>query len=258
MDFCREHYGREYAPNTRETFRRQTLHQFVAAGLVVQNPDDPARPINSPKWCYQIESTALELLRSYGAPQWSANLEAYLQDTQTLRQRYARQREMQKIPVRVADGREYFLSSGRHSELIKAIVEEFSPRFVPGGRVVYVGGTGAKWGYFDAELLASLGVTIDSHGKMPDVVIYYEPQQWLLLVEAVTSHGPVNPKRREELAELFGSSAAGLVYVTAFASRAEMGSYLADISWETEVWLADSPTHLVHFDGERFLGPYDE
>jgi hypothetical protein len=34
--------------------------------------------------------------------------------------------------------------------------------------------------------------------------------------------------------------------------------YLDKISWETEVWVADSPTHMIHFNGERFLGPYTE
>ena len=92
MDFCRDHYGRQYAPNTRETFRRQTMHQFVDAGLAVPNPDDPSRPVNSPKFCYQIEPTALELLKTYGTPAWGDGLKAYLRSVETLRQRYARAR----------------------------------------------------------------------------------------------------------------------------------------------------------------------
>ena len=72
------------------------------------------------------------------------------------------------------------------------------------------------------------------------------------------SRRPVNSKRRQELKELFAKSSAGLVFVTAFLDRRAMLKYLNDISWETEVWLAESPTHLIHFNGERFLGPYDE
>ena len=79
----------------------------------------------------------------------------------------------------------------------------------------------------------------------------------LLLVESVTSHGPVDAKRHNELAELFDGATPGLVYVTAFPNRVVMGKYLRDISWETEVWCADAPTHLIHFDGKRFLGPYE-
>ena len=101
-------------------------------------------------------------------------------------------------------------------------------------------------------------VEIEEHGKMPDVVVHHVEKNWLVLIEAVTSHGPVNPKRRQELKELFSGSKIGLVFVTAFLERKAMIKYLNDISWETEVWLAESPTHLIHFNGERFLGPYDD
>jgi adenine-specific DNA-methyltransferase len=139
MDFCRDHYGRQYAPNTRETFRRQTMHQFVDAGLVVPNPDDPSRPVNSPKFCYQIEPTALELLKTYGTPAWVDGLKAYLRSVQTLKQRYARARELKMVPVTLAEGKEVYLTPGDHSRLVKAIIDEFAPRFVPGGHVIYVG-----------------------------------------------------------------------------------------------------------------------
>ena len=68
----------------------------------------------------------------------------------------------------------------------------------------------------------------------------------------------MNPKRRQELKELFSGLTAGLVFVTAFLDRRAMLKYLNDISWETDVWIAESPTHLIHFNGERFLGPYEE
>ena len=124
--------------------------------------------------------------------------------------------------------------------------------------MIYVGDTGDKWGYFDAELLSKLGVTVDIHGKMPDVVFYYAKGNWLLLIEAVTSHGPVDAKRHHELAQLFSGAEAGLVYVKAFPNRAVMAKYIGDIAWETEVWISDAPSHLIHFDGEKFLGPYNE
>ena len=93
---------------------------------------------------------------------------------------------------------------------------------------------------------------------MPDVVLHYPAKNWLLLVEAVTSHGPVDSKRHAELAMLFRDSTAGLVYVTAFPSWAIMARYFPEIAWKTEVWTTDSPSHLIHFNGERFLGPYKE
>jgi len=124
--------------------------------------------------------------------------------------------------------------------------------------LVYVGDTGDKWSYFDAPLMTDLGVDVDSHGKMPDVVLHFTAKNWLLLAESVTSHGPVDGKRHAELAKLFAGSTAGLVYVTAFPNRAIMARYLGEIAWETEVWVSDSPSHLIHFNGVRFLGPYDD
>ncbi|HEY3840109.1 MAG TPA: BsuBI/PstI family type II restriction endonuclease [Bryobacteraceae bacterium] len=256
MDWIRKNYKKIYAPNTRETFRRQTMHQFVDAGIAVYNPDKPDRPVNSPAAVYQIGPSALALLRSFDTPAWHRNLTAYLAESQTLAARYAHDRKQTLIPVQIAPGMKIKLSPGEHSELIRAIIEDFGARFVPGGVLIYAGDTGEKWGYFDAVLLAKLGVNVDAHGKMPDVVLHYPERNWLLLIESVTSHGPVDGKRHAELARLFASSTAGLVYVTAFPNRAVMGRYLGEIAWETEVWVADAPSHLIHFNGERFLGPY--
>lgn len=256
MDWAREHYRKEYAPNTRETVRRQTMHQFVDAGIAVYNPDNPARPVNSPKTVYRIEPATLALLRTYGTGQWHDNLTGYLTQRQTLASQYAREREQNRIPVQIAPGSKISLSPGEHSQLIKAVIEDFATRFVPGAVLIYAGDTGNKWGYFDAVSLVKLGVNVEAHGKMPDVVVHYPEKNWLLLVEAVTSHGPVDGKRHAELARLFDSSKAGLVYVTAFPDRALMARYLQEIAWETEVWVADAPSHLIHFNGIRFLGPH--
>ncbi|MDD1617832.1 MAG: BsuBI/PstI restriction endonuclease, C-terminal, partial [Methylococcaceae bacterium NSP1-2] len=241
----------------RETFRRQTMHQFVDAGIALYNPDKPDRPVNSPKAVYQVAPTVLILLRSFSTPEWHDNLMTYLSLSQTLAAKYAMEREQNRIPVQIARGKEITLSPGEHSELIRAILEDFAPRFAPNSVLVYVGDTGDKWGYFDAVLLRKLGVDLDSHGKMPDVVLHFVERNWLLLVESVTSHGPVDGKRHAELTKLFSGSTAGLVYVTAFPSRAIMGRYLSEIAWETEVWVADAPSHLIHFNGVRFLGPYN-
>lgn len=256
MEWSYKHYGRKYAPNTRETFRRQTIHQFVSAGLAVYNPDDPNREVNSPRAVYQISAEARALLRRVGRRDWPRALEAYLLQKGSLAASYARDRQMVRIPIRLGAGKKIDLSTGAHSQLIKAVVEAFAPRFAPGSSLVYVGDTGNKWAYFDQARLARLGVRIDAHGKMPDVIIHDRKRGWLLLVEAVTSHGPVDGKRHEELASLFVDSKAGLVFITAFQTRAVMARYLPNIAWETEVWVAEAPSHLIHFNGERFLGPY--
>lgn len=258
MDFFEEHYGKKYAPNTRETVRRQTVHQFLQAALIVANPDKPSRPTNSPKAVYQIETSVLKLLRGFGKPGWKGYLQKYLKTVDTLKKLYARERDMRRLPINLTNGQQIRLSPGGQNVLVKKIMDDFCPLFTPGGSVIYVGDTEAKWAYFDSEALSSLGVNIQEHGKMPDVVVHHVGKNWLVLIEAVTSHGPVNPKRRQELKELFSGSTASLVFVTAFLDRRAMLKYLDDISWETEVWIAESPTHLIHFNGERFLGPYEE
>jgi len=255
MDWAYNNYAVKYAPNSRETFRRQTMHQFVEAGIARYNPDDPTRSVNSPKAVYQIEPTTLELLRSYGTPDWDARLVEFLKSHTALTNKYAMERDLERIPLTVSDGSQITFSPGGHSELIRAIVEDFGPRFVPGGLLMYAGDTGSER-YIDRAALAGLGVTVDSHGKMPDAVIYYPAKNWIILAEAVTSHGPVDGKRHSELKELFADCTAGLVFLTAFPDRALMARYVSQVAWETEVWCADSPTHLIHFNGVRFLGPY--
>ena len=257
IDWVREHYDKEYAPNTRETIRRQTMHQFCDAGIALYNPDRPDRPINSPKTVYQIEPAVLALLHTFNTPAWHDALAAYLVERETLVARYAMEREQNRVPVEISPGETITLSPGEHSELIRAIIENFAPRFAPGSLLIYVGDTGDKWGYFDEDLLAKLGVHVDSHGKMPDVVFYHAEKNWLILVESITSHGPVDAKRHNELSNLFAGAKSGLVYVSAFPNRTIMGRYLGEIAWETEVWVADAPSHLIHFDGTRFLGPYN-
>lgn len=256
MDWIRQHYKKDYAPNTRETVRRQTMHQFVQAGIALYNPDQPDRAVNSPRAAYQIAPDALALLRGFGDREWMRSASEFVEKQGALSEQYARPREQNLVPVTIAPGQEVQLSPGEHSQLIRAVIEEFAPRFAPGSALVYAGDTGEKWGYFDRKRLESLGVDLDSHGKMPDVVLHYTARNWLLLVEAVASHGPIDGKRHIELARVFADSTAGLVYVTAFPTRALMSRYLGEIAWETEVWVADAPAHLIHFNGERFLGPY--
>lgn len=197
MDWIATHYGKRYAPNTRETIRKHAMHTFVKAGIAVANPDDPKRSVNSPKWVYQIEPSVLELLRSYGTRYWNIVLAEYLISRPTLIQRYSKSRNRLRIPIKLAKGSKLTLTPGAHSELIRAIVDDFGAQFVPDGELVYVGDTGSKWGYFNEELLKKLGVVVSEHGIMPDVVIYCRKRDWLILAEAVTSSGPVDSARHE-------------------------------------------------------------
>ena len=160
------------------------------------------------------------------------------------------------VSIHLAERKRISLPRSYHNVILKKVLEEFSPRFAPGSVVVYIGDSEKRLRHFDAAYLRRLGVIVEEHGKMPDVVVHFSDKNWLVLIEAVTSHGPVNPKRLTELRDLFAGSKAGLVFVTAFLGRRGLLKYIGDIAWQTEVWVADSPDHMIHFNGERFLGPY--
>lgn len=256
MAWLRAHYGKDYKANTRETIRRRTLHQFVDAGLVRLNPDDAARPVNSPKSCYQIDPSALNVVRQRGTAAFDDATTKYLGERPGLVALYARERSQDQVPVTLLDGTPATLTPGGQNVLLKSMVEEFCPRWTPAGRILYIGDAGKEDPVFEQEALAELGVELDKHGKFPDLIVHLPDRNWLVLLEAASSHGPVDAKRHGELERLFGASSAGLVYVSCFPSRAEMRKYLAEIAWETEGWCADAPSHLIHFNGERFLGPY--
>ena len=256
--FIGSSYGVQYAPNTRETIRDEAVKFFVGEGLLLRNPDDPNRPTTSAKTVYQIEPTALDLLRKVGTPDWMPALKRYLASRGSLKREISRHRDLARVPVTLPDGSKVALSPGGQNPLIKAIIEQFCPAFAPGGAVVYIGDTENKFVHMEKDHLATLGVALDSAAKVPDVIVHYTEKNWLVLIEAVTSAGAVDGKRRKELKELFGGCTAGLVFVTAFETRRAMQSFAAQIAWESEVWIAEDPNHMIHFNGERFLGPYPD
>ena len=258
IDFVARKYRLRYAPNTRETIRDEAVKYFVEEGLLIKNPDDPHRPTTSGKTVYQIEPTALRLCQTFKTDKWDSTLKRYLSTREEIKRELKRERYIARIPVRLPSGREITLSPGGQNPLIKAFIEEFCPRFVQGGVVLYAGDAENKFQHFDVAYLRRLGVEIGSAAKMPDVVVHDQKRQWLVIGEAVTSAGVVDGKRRRELKDLFAGFHRGLVFVTAFETRTVMGRFLSQISWETEVWIAEDPDHVVHFDGERFLGPYPD
>ncbi len=258
IDFIAEAYGTRYAPNTRETIRDEAVKFFVEAGLLLRNPDKPDRPTNSGNTVYQVEPTALALLRTFGTLQWPEALKSYLANVEEMKREIARHREMARVPVLLPNGKRVALSPGGQNPLIKAIIEDFCPHFAPGGVVAYIGDTENKFAHLESDYLAALGVSLDSAAKMPDVIVHCVKRNWLLLIEAVTSAGPVDGKRRKELKELFAGCKAGLVFVTAFDTRRVMQSFLSQIAWESEVWIAEDPAHMIHFNGDKFLGPYPD
>ena len=256
-DWMRDHLGQDYAANSRETIRRFTLHQFVAGGLVEQNADQPDRPINSPKWNYRLVPALVPVIQAIGTHDYSEKLDAFLAGIQTWKAQQDEIREMNKVPVELPDGTDVVLSPGGQNLLIKQMVEEFCPRYAPGGKVLYIDDTDHTFRTKQNALLESVGITIPERGKAPDLIVWMEDKRWLFLMEACSTHGPIDVIRKRELLELFAPQQSNIVFVSCFPDRSVMRQYLADLAWETEAWCASDPDHVIHLDGERFMGPYE-
>lgn len=254
MNFMQAHYGKEYKPNTRETIRKDTIHQFVDAAVAERNTDSANRPTNSPNYCYCLTSEMLKLIQSYGTRKWQAQLKGFISEKGTLIERYKQQRDLVRVPV-VVNGQEFQFSAGEHNTLQKAIIEEFAPRFASGSEVLYVGDTENKDLLKNREVLEQLGVVITDHDKLPDVVLYTKKNGWLYFIEAVTSVGPITVKRMEEINTMTVNCKAGKIFVTAFPDRKTYKRFVDQLAWETEVWIADTPDHMIHLNGDMFLGP---
>lgn len=255
MSFVNINYGKNYAPNTRETFRRNVLHQFVQARIVDYNPDKPGLPVNSPNAHYALTEEALAVIKAYKTRSWKKALNNFITKVGKLSEIYLKDRELIQIPVVLSNGKVIKLSAGKHNEVQAAIVQQFAPRFANGGTLLYLGDTANKDLFVDVEGLNDLRIPINQHSKLPDVVIFDAKRNWLFLIEAVTSHGPISPKRLLELEVFLKDCNIGKVYVTAFPDMSEFKKHSNFIAWETEVWSMEVPDHMIHFNGDRFIGP---
>lgn len=255
MKFISDKYQKEYAPNTRETFRRQVLHQFVQAGIADYNPDNTNLPVNSPHAHYAISEIALETVKAFKTKNWNKALNNFITKVGGLKFKYSKDRDLSRVPLKLSDGKVLLLSPGKHNEVQAAVVEEFASRFAQKSILLYVGDTEKKDLHIDKKALEKIGIPISAHSKLPDIVIYDESKNWLYLIEAVTSHGPMTPKRIIELDDFLKDCKAGKIYVSAFPDFAEFKKHTSAIAWDTEVWIMEFPEHMIHFNGDRFLGP---
>ncbi|MEG1895800.1 MAG: BsuBI/PstI family type II restriction endonuclease [Oscillospiraceae bacterium] len=250
MVFIAEEYNIKYAENSRETFRKQALHQFRTAALI----EDNGLSTNSPNYRYRITDEALNLIRSFNSAYWAGNLATFLFNHETLIFKYSSKKKMEKMPVLI-NGCEFTFSPGPHNDLQKKIIEEFAPRFAHNCECLYVGDTIKKDIVKDIAKLSLLGINITLHDKMPDVVLYREDKDWMYFIESVTSVGPMDPKRICELTELTKNVSSGKIFITAFLDFKTFKKFAETLAWETEVWVADMPDHMIHLNGDRFMGP---
>ena len=247
IQFTEKNYGKTYAENSRETFRKQALHHFRTAAFI----EDNGKATNSPNYCYRLTDEFLHLIKDSGS---KISIEAFLLSHPSLVSKYESKKKMTQIPV-VVNGQEFNLSFGKHNQLQKAIVEEFGSRFAPGSECLYIGDTTEKDLFKNEEKLQELGFKITLHDKMPDVVLYNKEKDWIYFIEAVTSVGPMDSKRILELNELTSNVSSGKIFVTAFLDFKTFKKFSVSLAWETEVWIADMPDHMIHLNGDKFIGP---
>lgn len=250
MEFIKQNYGVVYAENSRETFRKQAMHHFRIAALI----EDNLKATNSPNYRYRITIEALNLIKKYGTKDWNKELAKYLKNHEKLISIYENKRNLTKIPVKI-NGENFEFSTGKHNELQKAIIEEFAPRFAQNSIVLYVGDTKDKDLYKDVELLEKLKISMGDHEKLPDVILYQKEKKWIYFIEAVTSVGPISPKRIVEITDMTRNCKLGKIYVTAFIDMKTFKKFTEQLAWETEVWLSEMPDHMIHLNGDKFMGP---
>ncbi|MCL1803989.1 MAG: restriction endonuclease [Eubacteriaceae bacterium] len=257
MGFMSEQYGKDYKPNSRETIRKDTIHQFVDGAVAEKNTDSANRPTNSPKYSYCLTGEMLKLIKTYGTSRWQEALQQFISAQGTLIERYSQHKEIGMLPV-VVNGQEFSFSPGEHNYLQKLVIEEFAARFAKGAEVLYIGDAENKELIKNREALEAIGVSITNHDKLPDVVLYAKETNWLYFIEAVTSVDPISSKRMQEIDAMSAKCTAGRIYVTAFHDINKFKRFIGQLAWETEIWIADEPDHLIHFNGDKFIGPRDE
>ncbi|WP_156009529.1 BsuBI/PstI family type II restriction endonuclease [Streptococcus ruminantium] len=248
--FIREFYEVSYAENSRETFRKQAMHHFRNAAFI----EDNGKATNSPNYRYRLTDEMLLLVKTFQSSLWEEQKNNFLKSHQNLIDLYSSKKAVRKMPVKI-NGDNFTFSPGKHNQLQKFIIEEFAPRFAENSECLYVGDTIQKDLVKNEEKLKELGFEITLHDKMPDVVLYSEDKNWIYFVESVTSVGAMEPKRIKEIEEMTENVSAGKIYVTAFLDFKTFKKFSESLAWETEVWIADMPDHMIHLNGDKFLGP---
>ena len=245
--FVNNNYGTKYAENSRETFRKQALHHFRTAAIV----EDNGLATNSPNYRWRLTDEFLSVLQTNAT---NFSIAEFNSSHERLIDVYASKKRMEMLPVKI-NGNAFTFSTGKHNVLQKAIIEQFAPRFAPNCECLYVGDTTEKDLVKNVERLSELGFAITLHDKMPDVVLYREDKNWIYFVESVTSVGPMDPKRIVEIKSMTEDVVAGKIFVTAFLDFKTYKKFSEQLAWETEVWIAEMPDHMIHLNGDKFLGP---
>ncbi|MBP7962156.1 MAG: hypothetical protein KBG20_16250 [Caldilineaceae bacterium] len=254
IKYINTHFGENVSRGSYDDIRRKDLLHPMLAGIVVSANPQSAR--NNPSRAWAINPVYIEMIRAYLQDGWDALVTNFSDGRPLLAEELAARRSLSKIPIQLPSGVTLQFGPGEHNRLQKAIIEEFLPRYGFGSKVIYIGDAENKFLHYDGHTADEIGLTPLAHEELPDVVAYSRARNWLYLIEAVHSSGPMSPERVIALQPFLKDCKADTILVTAFMDQATFRKFVTNIAWETEVWIAASPDHLIHFDGEKFLGPY--
>ena len=247
-------YGESRSSGSYDDVRREDLKDMVLANIILNTKPKAAK--NDPTRKYGISEEYAKVIRVFGTKEWNSKLAKIVKKNGKFVDRTTVKREFDKVPIKISADVDLELSTGKHNELQKSIIEEFLPRFCPNSQVLYLGDSQKKDLINEKKKLKSLGFFELKHGMLPDIVVYREEKNWIYLIEAVHTANPITKNRKVELEDLTSSCKADIIYVSTFSDRSKFRTWVADLAWETEVWIADEPDHLIHFNGHKFLGPY--
>ncbi len=254
IEYVNEHFQESISSGSYDDIRRKDLKLLVVGGIVLQS--NPNSATNDSTRGYGLNPIYANLLRQYPSKIWQNIVKEALKDIEPIAERLKRKRKIKKVPVLLPSGKKLQFSPGLHNDLQKVIIEEFLPRYGYNAKVLYVGDTSDKYLHLDQDSLSQLNFFDIAHEELPDVIAYSEEKNWLYLIEAVHSSGAIGEIRLLQLQKLTKNCKADIIYVTAFLDKPTFRKFIADIAWETEVWIANNPDHLIHFNGDKFLGPY--
>jgi type II restriction enzyme len=256
ISYVNENFNENISSGSYDDIRRKDLKLLTVSGIVLHS--SPNAATNDSTRGYSINPLYAELIKIFGNKDWERIVISKLKGVEPLNQKLKRQRDLRKVNVTLPSGGKIEFSAGEHNDLQKAIIEDFLPRYGYDAEVLYVGDTSDKYLHLEKEKLEKLNFFEISHEELPDVITYSKEKNWIYLIEAVHSSGSISEIRLLQLQKLTKNCTADIVYVTAFLNRPKFRKFMTEIAWETEVWIADNPDHMVHFNGDKFFGPYKE
>lgn len=255
IDFINEHYSESISRGSYDDFKRKELDVLVPDSIVVPGFVERSA-VNDSRSGYAICPTHAEAIRKFGTPDWDAAVKELLAGKVSLRQRLNTERNLSRIAITLPGGSELSFTPGKHNDLQKQIIENFLPRYGYGCEVLYIGDSSDKYLHLNREKLLELRFPEPSHEELPDIIAFSGQKGWIYLIESVTSYGEISQIRKLELERITENCTNPVVFVTAFPDRTTYRKYCANLAWETEVWIASDPDHLIHLNGPKFLGPY--